>query len=251
MIKQLTYSLCLFFTCAVSAQIVFEDHFDGDTLNTTYWNFDLGNGCPELCGWGNNELQYYSAENVFLKNGYLHIKTQHVNGKYTSAKITTKQKVFFTYGTVEVRAKLPVGQGVWPAIWLLGENIDTVGWPHCGEIDMMEYVGKEPQTLYTSLHNTASFGNTINSKKTHIPDLEEGFHTYTMQWTKDAITFKIDNTLVYTYAPAQKTKANWPYISPFYLIINTAVGGNFGGPKVDNTIFPQEFIIDYVKITKT
>ncbi|CAM1344972.1 glycoside hydrolase family 16 protein [Tenacibaculum amylolyticum] len=229
-------------------KLIFNEEFNEAELNTTIWNYDLGDGCPNLCGWGNNERQLYTKQNVIVKDGSLIIKASKKDSLYFSGKIHTKGKLEFTYGKVEVRAKLPKGHGLWPAIWMLGNDIDTNIWPNCGEIDIMEYVGREPHTIYTSLHNASSFGNTIHSQKTKIPTIEEGFHVYEMEWTKEAIIFYIDKKKVYTYAPINKNEKNWPYSKPFYLIINMAIGGNFGGPEVDDTIFPEDFIIDYVKV---
>lgn len=147
-----------------------------------------------------------------------------------------------------MRAKLPVGTGVWPAFWMLGSNIGEVKWPLCGEIDIMEYAGKEPGIIHTSLHTQASHGRTINTRETKFFGIEEGFHTYTAEWTADAIRFFIDEQLVYTFSPENKTEEVWPYNQSFYLLLNLAIGGGFGGPIVDNTIFPQEYIIDYVRV---
>ena len=167
---------------------------------------------------------------------------------YTSTRITTQNKKAFQYGRIETRAKLPVGTGLWPAFWMLGQNISTVGWPKCGEIDILEYVGKQPDIVFTSLHTQASHGNTINTKKTTIPTIEEGFHNYAIDWTKDKIAFFVDDVLVYTFQPEVKDENTWPYNQPFYFIINVAIGGNFGGPTIDHTILPQEFIVDYIKV---
>ncbi|MDY0779514.1 glycoside hydrolase family 16 protein [Tenacibaculum sp. IB213877] len=229
-------------------KLVFEENFDGNTLNEKHWNYDLGNGCPSICGWGNNELEYYTKENAELKNGHLVITATKNDTIYQSGKIHTQQKFEFQYGTIEVRAKLPKGNGLWPAIWMLGNDINEKGWPACGEIDIMEYVGREPHTIYTSLHTPDSHGNTINSKKTVINDIEEDFHVYKTTWTKDAIEFYIDNTKVYTFSPEEKNDQTWPYNKPFYIILNLAIGGDFGGKVTDDAIFPQEFIIDYVKV---
>lgn len=231
------------------SNIIFEEHFSSSKLNTTNWNYDIGNGCPQICGWGNNELQFYKQQNVRVSNGNLVITAQN-DSIYTSGKIHTKDKITFTYGTIEVRAKLPKGKGLWPAIWLLGNNINQVGWPACGEIDMMEYVGKEPGVLFTSMHTPSSHGNTINTKKTAIKNLEEDFHVYKCVWTENEIAFYINDQHLYTYNPAVKNDKTWPYNKPFYLILNLAIGGNFGGPEVDNTIFPAEFVIDYIKVYK-
>ncbi len=131
---------------------------------------------------------------------------------------------------------------------MLGKNISKVGWPTSGEIDILEYVGKEPNTIFTSLHTKASHGNTINTKKTIINNVEDDFHTYAIDWRKEKIDFYIDNELVYTFQPKEKTTEIWPFKQPFYFILNLAVGGNFGGPEIDNAIFPQEFVIDYIKV---
>ncbi len=243
-------SIFLFLSCEKEkeSKLVLKQDFDNNVLNTEIWNFDIGNGCPNLCGWGNNELQLYTKENVLVNNGKLIIKATKKDSSYFSGKIHTKKKFEFQYGTVEVRAKLPKGHGLWPAIWMLGNDIDKNIWPGCGEIDIMEHVGKEPNQVFTSLHNASSFGNTINSKKIEIKNVQEDFHVYKMKWTQDSIQFFIDNAKVYTYSPENKNDKNWPYNKPFYLILNLAIGGNFGGPEVDDSIFPQEFIIDYIKV---
>lgn len=250
--KLLTYIILslLFFSCEDSSSIIWEDNFDETRLNESYWNYQLGDGCPDLCGWGNNERQIYTKENARLERGNLIITATKENDVYKSSRITTKNKIEFQYGTIEVRAKLPAGHGLWPAIWMLGSNIDDRGWPDCGEIDIMEYVGKEPHIIYNSLHTRQSFGNTINSRKTLIENVEEGFHSYKSIWTKDKIEFYIDNKLVYTFSPEIKNDKTWPFNQPFYIIINLAIGGNFGGPEVDDTIFPKQFEIDYIKIWK-
>jgi beta-glucanase (GH16 family) len=229
-------------------KLVWEEHFDEKSLNEKTWNIELGDGCPN-CGWGNNERQLYTADNHKIEKSCLVITAKkETDNKYTSTRITTKGKKEFQYGRFEARAKLPVGQGIWPAFWMLGSNIDQVGWPLCGEIDILEYVGKEPDMVFTSLHTQDSHGNTINTKKTKIESIEEGFHLYAIEWTPDKIEFFVDAKLVYTFQPELKTQAVWPYNQPFYFIINMAIGGNFGGPKVDDAIFPQKFYIDYIKV---
>lgn len=235
----------------VSAQelVLFED-FSGDTLNSTVWNIIEGDGCPDLCGWGNNELQVYTDKNHRLENGHLIITAKKEGEVYSSTRLNTKGKFEFRYGTAEIRAKLPQGKGLWPAFWMLGANIDQVGWPACGEIDILEYVGREPEMVFTSLHTPSSHGNTINTKKTPFEDIEEGFHTYTMTWTEQAIHFDVDGKRVYTYNPELKNKSTWPFDQPFYLLVNLAIGGNFGGPDVDPGVFPASYIIDHIKVWK-
>ncbi len=242
------YIALVLVSCKRNGTLIFEEDFNGSGLNAAHWNYELGDGCPDLCGWGNNERQLYTKENVQLRDGHLVITATKDGTRYQSGRITTKEKVEFRYGTVEVRAKLPAGHGLWPAIWMLGNDIDTNTWPACGEIDIMEYVGKEPHTIYTSLHTPDSYGATVNSKKTVDKSIETGFHVYKTQWTEEAIAFYIDDLLVYTFSPEVKNEKTWPFNKPFYIILNLAIGGNFGGPEVDDTIFPREFIIDYVKV---
>ena len=133
---------------------------------------------------------------------------------------------------------------------MLGSNINNVGWPKCGEIDILEYVGKEPGKIFTSLHTEDSAGMTVNTRKVQINDIEQGFHVYASNWTKDKIEFFVDDQLVYSFAPENKTARVWPFNQPFYIIINLAIGGNFGGPNIDDSIFPQDFVIDYIKVFK-
>jgi beta-glucanase (GH16 family) len=253
MIKKLSYILC-FITLSAFAQdtktLIFEEQFDGTTLNEANWNYELGNGCPNICGWGNNERQIYTKENSSLRDGHLVITASKEDAVYKSTRITTKDKVEFQYGTIEVRAKLPLGHGLWPAIWMLGHDISDIGWPACGEIDIMEYVGRAPHEIHTTLHTLDSYGKSVNTMVTTDTSIEEGFHVYTSNWTEDKIEFFIDNKLVYTFSPEIKNDKTWPFNKPFFIILNLAIGGNFGGPDVDDSIFPQEFIIDYVKVFK-
>lgn len=235
------------FSQKTDRKLVWEENFDGKTLNEKNWNFEIGNGCPN-CGWGNNERQLYSKENHQLVDGNLIITAKKNGDQYSSTRITTKGKKEFQYGYIEARAKLPVGQGIWPAFWMLGSNIDKVGWPKCGEIDILEYVGREPDMVFTSLHTQDSHGNTVNTKKTKFEDIEEGFHTYAVDWNQDKMDFYVDGNLVYTFQPENKTEAIWPFNQPYYILVNMAIGGNFGGPEVDDSIFPQEFIIDYIRV---
>ena len=229
-------------------KLIWQENFNATKLDDKIWNFELGDGCPNICGWGNNEKQIYTNKNHKLLDGKLIIQATKDSNGYTSTRITTKDKKQFQYGRIEARAKLPIGQGLWPAFWMLGSNISQVGWPKCGEIDILEYIGKDPSHVFTSLHTQDSHGNTINTKKTKIQDIEKGFHLYAIDWTKDKIEFFVDNKSVYTFQPEIKNENTWPYNQPFYLIINLAIGGNFGGPEINDTVFPQEFIVDYIKV---
>ncbi len=229
-------------------KLVWEENFNGTKLDEKTWNFEMGNGCPNNCGWGNNEKQLYTDKNHQLKDGNLIITIKQEGDHYTSTRVTTAGKKEFKYGRMEARAKIPVGKGIWPAFWMLGSNIGKVGWPKCGEIDILEYVGREPHQVYTTLHTQDSHGNSKNSKKTEIKNVEEGFHIYAVEWTKDKMDFFVDDLLVYTFQPETKDENTWPFDQPFFFILNTAVGGNFGGHDVDNSIFPQQFVVDYVRV---
>ena len=251
-IKALGFVIFLFLISSCgSAQrtLIWEENFDGTALNEEYWNYELGNGCPNLCGWGNNEPQYYTKTNHKVADGYLTITARkEEDGRYTSTRITTQNKFEFTYGTIEARAKVATGKGVWPAFWMLGANITEVGWPLSGEIDILEYVGKEPDIVFTTIHSKSSYGNTINTKKTKIEDIEDGFHVFAANWTPDKIDFLVDGKVLYTYAPEEKNEETWPFNKPFYVLLNMAIGGNLGGPEIDDAIFPQEYIIDYIRV---
>ena len=139
---------------------------------------------------------------------------------------------------------------MWPAFWMLGSNRDEVGWPRCGEIDIMEYVGKEPGMFFTTLHTLDSHGNSKNTRKDKFEGIEKGFHIYAANWTEEKIEFFIDGEVFYSFAPEVKTEEIWPFDQPFYILLNLAIGGGFGGPEVDDSIFPQEFVIDYIRVYK-
>ncbi len=235
-----------------SEQLVWSDEFNSSTINTNNWTFETGSG-----GWGNNELQNYtSGDNAHIEDGVLVITARKVNdnkeaGSYTSSRMISWGKQEFTYGRMEIRAKLPAGTGVWPAIWMLGANLSSAGWPACGEIDIMEYVGYNPNIVHSSLHTTSSSGATINTSTLTVTNCEEEFNVYGMLWTEDSISFYVndqDNPF-YTYAPSVKTDDNWPFDKPQFFILNVAVGGTWGGLQgIDNTIFPQTMEIDYVRV---
>ena len=229
--------------------LVWSDEFDATTLNLDNWTYELGDGCPNLCGWGNSELQEYTDDNHRLEDGMLIISAQKIStSNYTSTRIITKGKKEFQYGRIEARVKVPSGAGMWPAFWALGNDIETNSWPNCGEIDIVEYVGKNPGQIFTSVHTPSSYGNTVNSMITNVPNVEEDFHNYAVEWNENFIDFFFDDTRVYTYSVQTKNQNTWPFNKPFFLIINLAIGGNFGGPVANNIQFPREFIIDYVRV---
>lgn len=239
-------------TIKINSGLLWADEFNyTGSPDSNKWGYDIGRGDN---GWGNNELQYYTnrTSNVVVEGGFLKItakKESYEGAEYTSTRLLTKGKFSFTYGKVEVKAKLPSGRGTWPAIWMLGDNITTVNWPACGEIDIMEYVGYQPNVVHSAIHTTSSSGNTVNHKSYDLTTAEEEFHVYGIEWSSTEIRFYVDETLHYTYKPSTYNEATWPFTKNQFLILNLAVGGNWGGSQgIDDSIFPQQFIIDYVRV---
>lgn len=231
-------------------QIILMDDFEGDQLDMNIWNYEEGDGCPNLCGWGNNERQIYDRNYVNVEDGKLVIEAVKIGDKYFSGKINTKGNIEFQYGTIETRLKLPEGHGIWPAVWMLGVNIGQVGWPASGEIDLMEYVGREPHHIYSTLHTPGNHGDNANSHKTVIDNIEEGYHIFKTIWSEENIRYYIDGEHVFTFTPKEYDSRHYPFNHPFYVLINLAVGGNFGGPEVNDSIFPVKFYVDYIKVTR-
>jgi beta-glucanase (GH16 family) len=243
---------------ATFTQIVMQDEFDTDGApNSTIWGYDLGTGNSLTgAGWGNNELQYYTkrTENVKVENGYLLItaeKESYNGASYTSARLTTKGLFDQAYGRFEARIRLPYGQGIWPAFWLLGANIDEVGWPQCGEIDIMEYRGQQPTKLLGTVHGPGySGGASITKSYSLLNDrFDTGFHIFGIEWGPKYINYYVDNVLYNQITPADVT-GEWVFDHPFYIIINLAVGGNFVGNPNSETVFPQTMLVDYVRVYK-
>jgi len=232
--------------------LVWSDEFNGTSISSDNWTFETGDG-----GWGNQELQNYTnGDNAEIVDGKLIITVRKVNdnklaGSYTSTRMITWGKQEFTYGRMEIRAKLPSGTGVWPAIWMLGANLDQVGWPACGEIDIMEYVGFEPNVIHATVHTPSGYAGDGNGNSKTLETCEEEFHTYGMIWDKDKIQFYTDSqeNVIHTYSPANKTANNWPFNKPHFFILNIAVGGTWGGLQgIDNSIFPQTMEVDYLRV---
>lgn len=232
---------------------VWADEFNIDGKpDSSKWGYDIGGS-----GWGNNELQYYTAgENVSIKNGVLSIeaKKEERGGKnYTSARMVSKNKGDFLYGRFEARAKIPKGRGLWPAIWMLPTDWAYGGWPQSGEIDIMEQVGFEPEKLHISVHTEAynHIKGTQKTATTIIPTATENFHLYRVDWTPENIKGYIDDKLIFSFANEHKTFAEWPFDKKFHWLLNVAVGGNWGGMQgVDDTIFPAKMEVDYVRVYK-
>ncbi|MBL7808816.1 MAG: glycoside hydrolase family 16 protein [Saprospiraceae bacterium] len=239
-------------------KLVWADEFNYPGLpDSTRWGYDSGDGCPGNCGWGNNEMEFYTvsrSENARVENGHLIIEARKENmgnKKYTSARMVTKNKGDWRYGRMEVRAKLPKGVGIWPAIWMLPTDWEYGGWPRSGEIDIMEFVGYEPDTLYGTIH-TESFNHAKGTQKSaalYSGDLSSAFHVYALEWHPDRLDFYLDNRKYHTFRNNGKGIDAWPFDQKFHLILNIAVGGNWGGKKgVDDAIFPQQMLVDYVRV---
>lgn len=238
-------------------RLVWTDEFDKSGLpDSTKWSYDKGDGCPHVCGWGNNELQYYTwerEENARVENGKLIIeahKEDFENKKYTSARLVSKNKGDWKYGKIEIRAKLPSGKGTWPAIWMLPTLKRNMKWPDDGEIDIMEHVGYQPEWIYGTIH-TGAFNHIKGTQKIDsikIPDAETAFHVYTLKWTPEHLQWLVDDKIYHTVKSTESYQ-EWPFNNNFHLILNLAVGGGWGGRHgVDETIWPQRMEVDYVRV---
>ena len=234
---------------APSGASAWQDEFDRDGLpDRGRWDYEVG-------FIRNNERQYYTRdrlENARVENGLLIIEARRErfqNADYTSASLTSRAS--WTYGRIEVRAKLPKGRGTWPAIWTLGTNIREVGWPQCGELDIMEHVGFDPGRIHANIHtrayNHVQGTNKGNSIVVSAPDAE--FHIYSAAWTPDRVEFFVDGQRYFMFAKEPGGDAVWPFDKPQYLILNLAIGGNWGGQRgIDDDAFPARYEIDYVRV---
>lgn len=222
--------------------LVWEQDFNAGPLDTAIWNIETGNNN----GWGNNELQYYTADNVTVADGNLLItsKAEDINGfDYSSARITTEDNFEFMYGRVDVRAKLPEGEGTWPAAWLLGANFDEVGWPETGEIDIMEHIGNDPGVVHGTLHYPGRSGGNANGGTVTVSDATSEFHVYSVEWSPERIVFLVDGEPYHTFVNTPDS----PFNKKFFLILNLAMGGNFGG-AVDPDFDEATYVVDYVRV---
>ncbi len=228
------------------ANLMWSDEFNAATLNTAIWNYDLGNNG----GWGNNELETYtnSTNNVYLANGYLNITATQKGSVYSSGRITTEGNEQFTNGRVDIRAKLPKGQGLWPALWMLGSDFPTAGWPECGEIDIMELLGQQPNMVHGSAHcGTASNESSATQSFTLSSGaFSDTFHIFSLIWTPNYLHFLIDNNNYFTVDNNDIT--GFPMNLPEFFIFNVAVGGYWPGPPDSTTVFPQTMSVDYVRV---
>ena len=235
--------------------LTWADEFNTTTLDQNTWTFDLGDGCPTLCGWGNNELQFYtnSPDNIFFQDGKLIIearKESYGGKEFTSSKIKTSGKKSMKFGRIDVRAKLPTGKGIWPAIWMLPQNNVFGGWPRSGEIDIMELIGSEPSKVHGTLHFGAGPGSVQYSRNYVLQQgtFADQFHVFSIEWKQDQIQWFIDGNLYSTATKADVGANQYPFNEEFYLILNLAVGGNWPGAPDNTTYFPQHMVVDYVRV---
>lgn len=246
--------------------MVWSDEFNGAAgtqIDTAYWRYDIGDGCSQgNCGWGNEEREYYTSDTANIAvngQGQLKIVARVATGLscyygpcgYTSAKITTRDKMPVTAGRVEARIRLAAGQGLWPAFWMLGTNIGTVGWPTCGELDIMENRGSAPITASSAVHGPGYSGNTpfVHARTLTSGSYAADFHTFAVQWDSVLIRYYIDDTLHYSIALSQVEQyGQWVFDQPFFVILNQAVGGHFDGNPQSDAIFPATMLVDYVRV---
>lgn len=249
----------IIFTVILSANLIAQDYklvwadeFDGTALDTSKWSCQIG----DRNGWGNNEMQYYRAENAVVNDGYLTIiakKEKFETREYTSARIRTINKGDWKYGKIEMRAKMPIGQGIWPAFWMMPSKSVYGGWPVSGEIDIMEYLGHEPNIVHGTIHYGGSRPNNLYSGK---PDtLESGdfhsdFHTFSVIWEEGKIQWFVDDSLYQTQTKWSSEGGEYPapFDQEFHVILNLAVGGYWPGYPDSTTVFPQEYIVDYIRV---
>lgn len=234
-------------------QLVWSDEFDNTGLpDNSKWSYDIGGS-----GWGNNEAQYYTSarlKNAEVKNGYLYInaiKEDFEGKKYTSARLVSKQKGDWIYGKFEIRAKLPEGTGMWPAIWMMPTDNEYGGWPNSGEIDIMENLGYIPHFIAATVQ-TRNYNYLLGTHKTAIvpvADCYTDFHNYILEWDNTELRFYVDTNLYSTFKNDGSGANTWPFDKRFHLLLNVAVGGTFGGAQgIDDSIFPQSMVIDYVRV---
>ncbi len=234
-------------------KLVWADEFNGKKLDEKSWLFENGDGCPNLCGWGNNEMQYYKPENTIFKNGKMIIeakKEDFGNKNFTSSKIVTRGKKAFKYGRVDFRAILPNSPGIWPAFWMLPEKNIFGGWPQSGEIDIMEVIGKEPSKLYGTLHfgpgpGSVQLGSNVSLQKGSFND---EFHVFSLEWEENQLKWYLDGKLFSSYSIKDFGKNNYPFNEDFFFIINLAVGGNWPGSPDTINFKNQQFVIDYIRV---
>jgi len=246
---------------ATGFKLVLRDEFngaDGSSPDSSKWTYDTGGK-----GWGNNELECYTnrTQNAQIQGGNLVITALKENfacsdgvaSNYTSARLKTQSLFSQAYGRFEARIRIPAGQGMWPAFWMLGNDITSVGWPACGEIDIMENIGKEPGTVHGSLHSSSTVARTSDATASFsLPagqNFADGFHVYAVEWEPGTVRFYVDSNPYATFTQSQwPAGGTWTFDHPFFLILNVAVGGDWPGSPDNTTVFPQQMLVDYVRV---
>ena len=245
--------------------LVWSDEFNraaSTPPDPAHWGYDVGDGSSGgNAGWGNRELEYYTQDPANASTdgqGNLIIAARQADGttkcyygtcRYTSARLLTRDRFQFTYGHVEARIKVPSGAGMWPAFWMLGANIDTLPWPRCGEVDIMEQVGRLPNRIFGTIHGPGYSGDRAVGGKVDLPSpVADQFHVFAIDWTRDSLIWTVDGTPYQHATPADVAPNRWAYNLPFFLLINLAVGGSFGGPVAADAQFPLSMSVDYVRV---
>ncbi|MEN8124903.1 MAG: glycoside hydrolase family 16 protein [Bacteroidota bacterium] len=234
-------------------KLVWEDEFDGNEINKNWWTHEIGSGSN---GWGNNELEYYtdSEENSRVEDGNLIIEARDDswNGhKFTSARMVTKGKKSFGFSRIDIRAKLPFGQGIWPALWMLGDNIDQAGWPACGEIDIMEMIGNEASTSHATVHFGTDFAShkySGNSYQVSNEIFNDRFHVFSVVKEVNQMWFFVDDIMIFEFNTNDTQGMSYPFNQNYFLILNVAIGGDWPGDPDGTTQFPQQMIVDYIRV---
>lgn len=232
--------------------LAWSDEFNGNAVNTADWTFENGNNN----GWGNAELENYTdrTQNAFVSKGNLVIEArreEYGGSQYTSTRMITKNKKTFKFGRVDIRAKLPSTKGIWPALWMLGNNIDVVSWPACGEIDIMELLGQEPNKMYSTLHWGANFASHDSKGTSYVLSsgtFNQQFHVFSLIWQQDDLKFLVDDVQVFEGKSSDVAGNPYPFNDNFFFIFNIAVGGNWPGAPDNTTVFPQRMVVDYVRV---
>ena len=232
--------------------LVWSDEFSGNALDKSVWNQETGTGSN---GWGNNELESYtsSTKNTFVSDGNLIIEARQEDmgtSKYTSGRMTTQGKKEFKFGRIDIRAKLPVGKGLWPALWMLGANINDVGWPACGETDIMELIGKEPSSVSGTAHwgTSSSYQQKGSQYILTTGDYSNEFHVFSIEWKQDTISWYVDDNFYFKFKASDTGAYEYPFNAPQFFIFNVAVGGNWPGPPDNSTVFPERMFVDYIRV---